>query len=243
MSDHTHETRHIPEKLNAFFSTYRIALIVIAVVVIVVIVASVLLAQWFNQRNARSDRAAEEIEALWEEWTAEQPLPTEEARSELSDEAKEIESQLRSMIATIRNSYGGTYGAVRARLILGLLEWDLQNYDTARRVFEDLAADQDGTYLRPIALANAAASAEEAGDIEGAQTLYTQVVELQNVPNSERAHALFSLGRLAEATEDHPAALESYNRLLDEHGDSNWTNLGRNRIIWLVSQGVVGAGD
>lgn len=243
MSDHTNDTQHFSEKLNAFFSRYRIALIVIAVVIIVGIVASVLLAQWMNQRNERSAQAAEEIEALWEEWTAEQPLPTEEAPSELSDEAKEIESQLRSTIATVRDSYGGTYGAVRARLVLGLLEWDLQNYEAAREVFEDLAADQEGTYLQPIALANAAATAEEAGDIDGAKGLYTQVADLENVPNLERAHALFSLGRLAEETDDFSGALERYNQLLDEHGDSNWTNLGRNRIIWLTSQGVVGAED
>lgn len=243
MSDHTHETQHFSEKLNAFFSRYRIALVVIAVVIIVGIVASVLLAQWINQRNERSAQAAEEIEALWEEWTAEQPLPTEEAPPELSDEAKEIETRLRSGITTIQDSYGGSYGAVRARLVLGLLEWDLENYAAAREVFEELAADQEGTYLQPIVLANAAATAEEGGDIERAQALYDQVVQLENVPNLERAHALFSLGRLAETTEDYQLALDRYNQLIDEHGDSNWTNLGRNRIIWLTSQGVVGAED
>lgn len=244
MSDHTqHNTSTLSEKLNAFFSRHRIALIVFAVVLIVGIIASVAIAQVLNARAERSAQAAEEIERLWEEWTALQPLPTEETPEELGEDARAIETELREKIAETTETFGNAYGAIRAQLVLGLLEWDLDNTEEARAIFESVATSEEGTYLEPIALANAAAAAEESGDTEGAISLYEKIVALDDVPNLERSHALFSLGRLSEAGESYEQALTYYNQLIDEHETGNWTNLGRNRIIWLTSQGLVGRED
>ena len=88
------------------------------------------------------------------------------------------------------------------------------------------------------AFGGAGSKINETGDTEAARELYGRIVSLEDTANLERPHALFNLGRLAEAAEETDLALEYYNQLIDEHPDSNWTNLGRNRIIWLTSQGV-----
>lgn len=52
-------------------------------------------------------------------------------------------------------------------------------------------------------------------------------------------HALFSLGRLYESQENYESAYALYDRLEDEHPLSNWTKIGRNRIIELKVQGKI----
>jgi outer membrane protein assembly factor BamD (BamD/ComL family) len=50
---------------------------------------------------------------------------------------------------------------------------------------------------------------------------------------------LFTQGRLNEELENHEVAADAYNRLVDEHPQSSWTNLARNRIIALKTRGLI----
>ncbi|MFP4211261.1 MAG: tetratricopeptide repeat protein [Alkalispirochaeta sp.] len=239
MSDQKHHTHagHSPstaEKIGTFLSNYRTVLIVVAVVIFVGIFAAIGLSQYLNVRSERSAAVAEEIQDLWNEWSA-----TVSDGDSTEDEASPADdTALRDAIAAAREEFPGQYAELRALYILGQLEWELENYDAAGEAFLELAETFDDTYITPVALANAAAAAEETGEIDRARELFGRIVSLENVANLERSHALFNLGRLAEVQEEYDLALDYYNQLLDEHGDSNWTNLGRNRIIWLTSQGV-----
>jgi tetratricopeptide (TPR) repeat protein len=242
MSDHGSEKRTLAETLNNTLTRHRTGLLIGSAVLIVGIIAAVAIAQWMNVRTERSTAAAEEIENLWEDWQAASPNEangTETSDGEpASEEQLRIEERLRAAITSAREDYGNSYGGLRAGFVLGLLEWETGNFADAGAAFRDLADTHAGTYVEPIALANAAAAAEETGDTDAARELYGRIVTLEDTANLERAHAVFSLGRLAESAEEYQLALEYYNQLLDEHPDSNWTNLGRNRIIWLTSQGV-----
>jgi tetratricopeptide (TPR) repeat protein len=242
MSDHGSEKRTLAETLNNTLTRYRTGLLIGSAVLIVGIIAAVAIAQWLNVRTERSAAAAEEIEDLWEDWQAarsDDANGTETSDGAPSSEERlEIEERLRAAITSTREDYENSYGGLRAGFVLGLLEWETGNFAEAETAFRALADAHADTYIEPIALANAAAAAEETGDTEAARELYGRVVALEDTANLERAHAVFSLGRLAEGAEEHQLALEYYNQLLDEHPDSNWTNLGRNRIIWLTSQGV-----
>ena len=52
-------------------------------------------------------------------------------------------------------------------------------------------------------------------------------------PDTPRAY--FSLGRALETLGKPDEAVTAYNAGIDRFPDSNWTNLGRDRIIYLAS--------
>ncbi|MFW6251199.1 MAG: tetratricopeptide repeat protein, partial [Alkalispirochaetaceae bacterium] len=51
--------------------------------------------------------------------------------------------------------------------------------------------------------------------------------------------ALFALGRLSESADAYEEAASYYNRILDEYGESSWTTLARNRIIFLQTEELI----
>ncbi|MCG8480040.1 MAG: tetratricopeptide repeat protein [Spirochaetales bacterium] len=239
MSDHSRDRSSFSDRLNVFLSHHRTTLLVLSVIVIVGIVATVVIAQLSNNRAERGALAAEQIEELWGEWQASRPSSEEE---EISPETAALEESLRAAIAGTIEELPRRYGALRGRFVLGELEWELGNFDAARGAFLAVAEEHPDSHLAAIALFSAAAAAENAGDPDAATTIYGRIVAGEGDPNAEVAHALFNLGRIAEAQGDADLALDYYNRLIDEHGGSTWTNLGRNRIIWLTSRGV-GSGE
>ena len=89
------------------------------------------------------------------------------------------------------------------------------------------------TYLAPIALQNAAVAAEERGAPDAAIAHYQAVVEKYTGKTVGIPHALFSIGRLSEASKDYAAAIASYEKLLSLYADDDWTKLAKDRIIIL----------
>jgi tetratricopeptide (TPR) repeat protein len=234
MSDKSPRQETLSERLNAFFSRYRLGLLITASVLLIGIVAAVIV---FQVADARAERMLVATEAL-------QRLEADYAALDEEDSAERqaTEEELRAAISELIDEYPRDYGALRARFVLGGIEWQLENWSEAYDAFLAVAEEHRPNYLTAPALFSAAAAAENMGDAEAARELYGRVADGDLTPNSERAHALFNLGRLAEAAEDTSLALEYYNRLVDEHAGSNWTSLGRNRIIWLTSQGATAEG-
>jgi tetratricopeptide (TPR) repeat protein len=234
MSDKSPRQEPLSERLNAFFSRYRIGLIVTATVLLIGIVAAVIVFQVADARAERMLVATEAMQRIEADYAA--------LSDEDSAERQAIEEELRTAITELIAEYPRDYGALRARFVLGSLEWQLENWSEAYDAFLAVAEEHRPNYLTAPALFSAAAAAENMGENDRARELYGRVADGDLTPNSERAHALFNLGRLAEAGDDTTLALEYYNRLVDEHAGSNWTSLGRNRIIWLTSQGTTAEG-
>ena len=233
MSDRSTTTsKSFSDSLIEFLGNHRKALLVIAGVIVVGIVAAVVVAQIANVRSDRAVRAAEHIQSLWSDYQ------DAAGATDQVDQAASLEEELRTAITDAKDQYPRTYGALRAQFVLGQLEWSLENWQAAQDAFMAVVNDHRTTHLTAPAMFSAAAAAENLGELDRARELYGRLAEGTIQPNVEVAHALFNLGRLAEEDGDTQLALEYYNRLVDEHGDSNWTNLGRNRIIWLTSQGA-----
>jgi TolA-binding protein len=89
-----------------------------------------------------------------------------------------------------------------------------------------------------LSLFNAGIAFEQAEEIGQGIAAYQELAD-KHPESSLVAHALFSLGRLYEAQEDYENAFQVYDRLEDEHPLSNWTKMGRNRIIDLKVQGRI----
>ncbi len=226
MSDSSTHSPGFTDRLIAFLSRSRKALIIGGSALLVAIIAAVIVAQVMTARNDASIRAAERVQDLWSEFD-----PS-------SGESEEAEAELRNEITQVIEEYPGTYGALRSRMILAELEWTQENWDAAQDAYMAVVNEHRQNHLTGPALFSAAAAAEQSEDLDRARELYGMILDGAGDPTAETAHALFNLGRIAEAQDDVGLALEYYNRLIDDHGASNWTNLGRNRIIWLTSQGA-----
>lgn len=229
------KTPSFADTLNAFLHNHRRLLLILGAAIVVLIIAAVAASQILSARADASVAAAERIQERWQAYQdADRAAGDEEAQSAPT----EAEADLRAAIDEAISDFPNGYAALRARYTLGQLEWQLENWEAALEAFVGIADEHRTSYLTAPALLNAAAAAENLGNTDRARELYGRLVDGDISPNAEIAHALFNLGRLAEEAGDRDLALEYYNRLVDEHGGSNWTNLGRNRIIWLQSQGA-----
>ncbi|MEX2444544.1 MAG: tetratricopeptide repeat protein [Alkalispirochaeta sp.] len=226
MSDSSTNNASFSDRLISFVSRFRKALIFAGSALLVAIIAATVVSQVVSARNDASIREAERVHELWDDFDDE------------SDDSGQVEEDLRDGIAQIVDEYPRTYGALRARMILAELEWTLENWEAAHDAYMAVVEEHRQNHLTGPALFSAAAAAEQIDDLDRARELYGRIVDGQGDPTAEVSHALFNLGRIAEAQSDVNLALEYYNRLIDEHSESNWTNLGRNRIIWLTSQGA-----
>ncbi len=239
MTDGT-EKAPLSVRLNTALGRHRTAIIVVSAAIVVIIISSVIAFNLSQRRMERSIAAAEEIQLLYEEWSAANDAGTDgpDAAAEPGGQpgtTDTTEETLRTKIDAVVEGHPRGYAATRARFVLAQVEWERGDFEAAHAAFLAVAEGDAESYLAPIALFNAAAALEETGDVEGAIELYRRVAG-STVPNVEAPRALFALGRLSEGQGDREGAIEYYNRLIDEHGGSNWTNLGRNRIIWLNSQ-------
>lgn len=231
MKTHESTKEDFPTRIASFLSGHRTVLMIVGAILIVGIFGAVGAYQIVENR---ADRAARDAELLLQDWEAWQGAADD------SDERSGLEESIRNRAASLQEDHQRSYGALRSWHVLASLEWQLGNYSDSRQAFEALASRFPESHLAPIALAGAAAAAEEAGDISGARELLLQLADGTAVPSAERRRALFNLGRLAEESGELPEALGFYNRLVDEFPSDNWTNLGRNRIIALTVQGVRG---
>jgi len=231
MNDTTEGKQPLSQRIGDFLHRYRTVLLVGSVVLLGGIIVAVAVYQFLDNRAERAARAVELVQERFDDY---------EALSDEEKAASSVPDEIRADIADIRDRYGRSYGDLRARWILASLEWELENYGEAEELYVSIVEDFPRSHLVGVSLAAAAAAAETRGDTDAAEEFLLRLADGEGLPNSEQSRALFNLGRLAESTEDWQTAYRYYNRLVDEHGQSSWTNLGRDRIIWLTSQGLAG---
>ncbi len=216
------EDKNFKTVLATFLANNRVPFMVIAAVVVVLVIGVGIYTYVHQNRVEQSAVAAEQMQTLFADWQS-----AEEAqKGELAEE----------IVATGEDTiedFSGMYAAARAQLVLGRLAYSQEEYSAAVEHFTTLADSQPKSYLAPVALMHAAAAHEKAGDNENAIATYQRVRENYADTFPETAHALFSIGRLYEEVDDRDAALQAYNEVVDNFSSSNWTNLARDRIIYL----------
>ncbi|MFW6274567.1 MAG: tetratricopeptide repeat protein [Spirochaetota bacterium] len=216
------EDKNFKTVLATFLANNRVPFMVIAAVVVVLVIGVGIYTYVHQNRVQQSAVAAERLQTLFADW--------QDAEDEEKDElAEEISAAGEETMA----DFSGMYAAARARLILGRLAYAQSEYSTAIDHFTELIDSQPKSYLAPVALMHIAVAQEKAGEYEKAIDTYQRVREKYSDTFPEVAHALFSIGRLYETIEDREAALQAYNEVVDDFSSSNWTNLARDRIIYL----------
>lgn len=221
----------IADAVSQFLLRYWKIIVAVLVIIAVVIIAVFAYLEIRSARENASARAFEELQDDYQSW--------QEAEE---GERASLEETVRSQIEEITNEYSGMYAAARALMIGAEISWEKEEWDEAASKYETVAENHSEIHLGPVALFNAAAAQDAAGKPEAAVQLLDTFVERYSggEPTPELTRALFSRGRLYEQLEDFGSAADSYERLVNEHSESSWTNLAQNRIIALKTRGLIG---
>jgi tetratricopeptide (TPR) repeat protein len=175
-------------------------------------------------RDAAAAKAIARVDDLYDRFEA--------LRIDINDggKAEEVEGFLEDLKAFAEKNSG--YAGARAHVIIANIYADKKDWAAAEKAWTQAAGTAPKIYLAPVSLYNAAAAAEEQGNIEGAIALYKESAAYGEFPAAPRAQ--LNIGRLEEERRNKDAALEAYRTVIEKWPYATvWTNLANNRIIAL----------
>lgn len=232
-------TNNAEEKITGFVQRNRKAIFILsasAVFVFLVLIGGII------ARNLLQEKAIKAVEELAKR--AETFLGNEPAAWEVQEEDTGAEDALSSeeyqTLLSDLSAFAGKnsgYAGSRAYSLIARLHGKKKEWKEAGEAWIKAAEKGKKTYLAPVAFYNAAVMAEEQGDTENAIQHYGSCLALGTAfPVSVRAQ--FALGRLYQERNDFPAAVEAYQKLIDEWPDSEttWKNLARSLIISITAE-------
>lgn len=203
-------------RLIAFGRRHQRPLIYGAAAVLVLLVA-------FTAVRYFTARAENRAFALLDAHTAQyrQRLAAEGPQAALEAVADDFES----LIA----DYGGRTGGRLARVRYGDVCYAAGRYERAVELYRGALADfEDEPFYRSLLLTGLGYAYQQQGDAARAAEFFGRVVEAPDAPL--RDESLFMLAQTRAAQGDAGAARAAYRRLLDEHPQSTYAPLARERI-------------
>ena len=212
-------------KTEGFFAkNYRLIAIIVAVIIVVCIGIGIGSLVSSNSK----EEIANAVDFLEEDYndlllmddTSEEYVT---ACNEFVVEGERILSQVRS----------GDYASLKTRYLLGQYHFLNEEWAEALECFDTVANEGDGTYFGSLALANAAASAENAGDQDAALAYYNRIWDEYSTDAPESPKALFNAARIYESQGDNELAVATYSQLADEFVGSEYAQLAEARLIVL----------
>ncbi|MDE7141245.1 MAG: hypothetical protein K2O09_10935 [Treponemataceae bacterium] len=213
------------EKINAFLTRNRkVILTVCAFVAAAVIVGAVCVVVSARQ----TEKGLAKLDAIA------YALMQNAAELAGDDLASRQETALSALAAL--TGKGGIVGT-RANMLAADLYFQRKDYESAKDAWLKAAGAKKNAYTAPICRFNAAAAAENAGDLDTALDCYQKAADAAGFLLAD--HALFSVGRVYEAKQDFAAAAEAYRRLNDASPDSDWASLAKTRLIALKASGSI----
>lgn len=214
------------ERLNDFLRANRVALLAFAALIVVGVVGLGVSSAVQQSRLRSSTEALERLESRFEEWAQAEEGARATLGAELIAESDELISR-----------FGKLYAGLRAGFMKARLHAESGDYAAAEAAYAAVAAAGPKSHLAPVALANAAAMAEEKGDRERA-VAYLQDAQARYPKAPGAARNAFNVGRLYEGANDYKAAMAAYAALVAAGQDNDWTKLARSRIIHLRALGL-----
>jgi tetratricopeptide (TPR) repeat protein len=218
--ENENEKQSFVEKINGFSQRNRKGIIIFSSAIFILLAGIIV---FFSLQDVFNKKAIAEVEEL--------NVKFQELRFLTNDTSytAEIQTFLSDLEAFAGNKNG--YAASKAWSMAAQIHSSRNEWQKAEEAWLNAAKAGDKTYLGPIALFNAAASAEEQGKLELAIELLQKSINHKfEFPAAPRAQ--FSIGRLYEQLGNYPAAIESYRTVM-----VNWQNvpvwqyLARSRII------------
>lgn len=220
------EKMKISDHINLFLRKNRVAILVVIAVIILAIIGLGVWSAVHERSVALSTSALESVEADYDAY-----LGAAEA-----DKAAKGDAIL-AAIDGIQKRYGKTYASLRSAVVKAKLLYERKDIAGAEAAYQSIANADPSSHLAPTALVNAAAMAEERGDLDAAIAhLEAADQKYPDAPGASRV--IFSIGRLYESQKQYAKATEAYARLVAKGADDDWTKLCRDRIIFLAAQGL-----
>ncbi|NLZ76786.1 MAG: tetratricopeptide repeat protein [Spirochaetales bacterium] len=215
--------QRIEGSLSRFFLKWGV---VIAYISVVVLIAAIALVSIGIYESRKLDRLFNELDLLEHEYQTFQSLGEDD-----ESYAEKREDLLSGLDALASDGKG--YPALKARYLLGTFAFGEGSYQDAIDHFGDVYRMGKGTYFQSLALANAAASAENMGDVQRALEYYTRIIDEFGFEAAEAPKALFAQGRLEEGRGNTDLAKATFQQLADQFPNSEYAKLALNRIAFL----------
>ncbi|MDR3020359.1 MAG: tetratricopeptide repeat protein [Treponema sp.] len=209
----------ISEKINDFFQKNRKGALVSLGAIIILFVGFIV---FISMQDFFRKKAINEVEELNSKF--------ENIRYSLNDE--EFFNDIETLLDELNNfakSKSGFAGS-KAWTLIAQIHGGREDWQKAQEAWLNAAKTGDKTYLAPISLFNAAAAAEEQGNLsEAIELLQKCIAHRFEFPAAPRAQ--FSIGRLYEELGNYPAAIEAYRSVLIDWQDVPvWQHLARSRM-------------
>jgi len=218
-NENENENQSFVEKINGFSKRNRKGIIIFFSAIFIMLAGLIVFLSLQDVFNKKAIAEVEELNVKFQElrYKTNDVNYTAEIQTLLSD----IEN-----FAKNKSGYAASKAwSMAAQIYSGRSEWQ-----KSEEAWLNAAKTGDKTYLGPIALFNAAASAEEQGKIELAIELLQKSIDHKfEFPAAPRAQ--FSIGRLYEQLGNYPAAIESYRTvMINWQNVPVWQYLARSRI-------------
>jgi tetratricopeptide (TPR) repeat protein len=213
----------IEGSLNGFFGRNKKTLIVVAIIVVVGL-ATLGIVLSVSQNNLQEQ--FNEIDQLEASYVELQAMGSDnEAYQETYDE----------LVASLTDlaGKGSKYPSQKAEYLLGMIAFQDEAYQKAIDSFLSVYSNADGSYLGSLALANAAAAAEELGNDSLALEYYTKIIDEFGFTAAESPKALFGQARLQEKSGNTELAKATFQQLADQFPTSEFAKLAINRVALL----------
>jgi len=213
------ENQNITDKINDFVKNHRRAIFTVIGAILVLFVGLIAYLSISDTLNKKAVTALDELYGRFDDLS----LNNEE------DYNKPEVDPLLAEIKTFAEKTSGFAGS-KAWAIVGQIYSGRKDWANAQEAWLFSAKKGKKTYLAPIALFNAAAAAEEQGNLEQAIELLEQCVACKfEFPAAARAQ--FSIGRLHETLGNNTAAADAYRAVLSKWSQMPvWQNLAKSRI-------------
>ncbi len=125
------------------------------------------------------------------------------------------------------------YPGLKASYILATIAYEREDYQGALDTFKKVYDGSKQTYLGSLALANAAASAENLGNDTLALEYYTRIIDEYGFTAAESPKALFGQARLQQKMGNRDLAKATFQQLADQFPNSEFAKLATNSLAVL----------
>lgn len=213
-------------KISQLLQNNRVPLLSITGVVVAVLV---ILGIYFSIQEKRVARGIEKMESVIQIYEEQWLGASEEDRVA-------VRETLDAEIEILINEYPKDFPGQKALFMKAELAAQAEEFEAASENYARLASTYPESYLAPVALAQAAATAEEAGLEAKAREYLEELVNKYQDNKEELYRGLFNLARLQEKSGLTEEAMTNYSKILDLGGSAGWAGLAQTRLIQLGAE-------
>ena len=219
------EVTSAQKKLDGFMTRHRKPILITA---LLVVLAAIGVCVYVGIVDSQRKSALAQIDKIEYDYTNKFDSLTEE----------EIVARQNSTLEALA-PYTGKKGVVgvRANMLAADINFAKKDYVNSKDFWIAAAEADLKSYTSPICYYNAGVCYEETGDNQSASLYYQKAVD--NEKFLLDARALMGIARTKENSGDYSGAAEIYQKLIDDYGTDDWTDLAQSRLLQLQIDGKV----